>query len=152
MRKKLKRYDPCYTWNRGGRLKEIRIRHFARKFYYLWKIKTWGSRQLTPSVVQLKLDKILKQKYFTAWRNLWWERNKEWKLEVRAKIHYESKTFGAVFENWRQFVERQKRFRELSNVAESFYHKTVIERYITKWIISGDKKNTFKGTSNQKHF
>ena len=80
MGKKLKRYNPSYTWNRGGRLKEIRIRHKARKFYYLWKIKTWGSRTRTPKFIEDKINHQKLRKVFLAWKSIWWEANKEWKL------------------------------------------------------------------------
>ena len=46
-----RKYDPLYTWNRGGRLKEIRKRKLARKFFLHWKTKVWGGnlmRVVTP--------------------------------------------------------------------------------------------------------
>ena len=33
------------------------------------------------------------------------------------------------------------------NVADSFYQNTLLESHMANWIISGDKKNTFKGES-----
>ena len=80
MRKKRRRYDPNYTWNRGGRLKELRIRCLARKFAHLWRSKTWGNDKISPTDASKRIDKYYLKKTFGIWTHIWWEKNKEWKL------------------------------------------------------------------------
>ena len=36
------RRPPGYTWHVGGRTKELRTRFIARKFFHLWRIRTFG--------------------------------------------------------------------------------------------------------------
>ena len=75
-KRKKRRYDPNYTWNRGGRLKELRIRTLARKFAHKWKRETFGSAMVTPSVARRHYDQVVVRSSFHHWRRIWWDRNK----------------------------------------------------------------------------
>lgn len=110
-RRKMVRYDPYYTWNRGGRLKELRIRNLARKYAFIWRQKIWGNCSLTPSAVKRHLDEKRRIRLFLAWKRFWWEKNKEWKLNVRATIHYNHKVAENVLTRWSSFVKENKSFR-----------------------------------------
>ena len=119
------RYDPYYTWNRGGRLKELRIRNLARKYAYIWREKIWGNCSLTPSAVKRHLDEKRRIRLFLAWKRFWWEKNKEWKLNVRATIHYNHKVAENVLTRWSSFVKENKSFRnkECQAFQDSFHLK-----------------------------
>ena len=111
VKRKKRRYDPNYTWNRGGRLKEIRIRCLARKFAQKWKLKTFGGK-ITPSMARKHYERQLERFYFVHWRKIWWDRNKEWKLDVRAKVHHSDKLARLALYNWKALVKSRifKRF------------------------------------------
>merc|ERR1711937_477955 len=138
-RRKIKRHDPTCTWNRGGRLKEIRIRHLARKFYWKWKEKTWGNRNLTPKIIEDQISKIRIKRAFSAWKHIWWETNKEWKLDVRSKVYRQNKLMENAFSLWSEFLIRRRTQKRLEKIAQSFRHKSILTRHIAKWIISGDR-------------
>ena len=75
VRRKKRPYDPSYTWNRGGRLKEIRIRCMARKFAHKWIQQTWGGK-VNPEKAKKHYENNLKRRMFTHFRKIWWDRNK----------------------------------------------------------------------------
>ena len=122
-RRKMVRYDPYYTWNRGGRLKELRIRNLARKYAYIWREKIWGNCSLTPSAVKRHLEEKRRIRLFLAWKRFWWEKNKEWKLNVRATIHYNHKVAENVLTRRSSFVKENKSFRnkECQAFQDSFH-------------------------------
>ena len=121
--RKMRRYDPYYTWNRGGRLKELRIRNLARKYAFIWREKIWGNRSLTPSVAKQHLDERRRIRLFLAWKRFWWEKNKEWKLNVRSTIHYNHKVAENVIKQWSNYVKANKAFRnkEYQAIQVGFY-------------------------------
>ena len=143
VRRKKRRYDPNYTWNRGGRLKEIRIRCLARKFAQKWREKTFGGK-VTPSIAKAHYEKSLKRSYFLHWRRIWWDRNKEWKLDVRAKVHHADKLARFALITWQQYVKQQQKLRQLNNRADHFIEQWTITKVLRWWITQAAERKVYQ--------
>ncbi|XP_028822808.1 protein SFI1 homolog [Denticeps clupeoides] len=114
-------YRVGYTWNMGGRLKELRIRHLARKYLRLWMQKTFG--RISPSKARTYWRKVLLQRTLEHWKSEWWQARREWSLSIRADCHYRYFLYNMVFQRWCRFVVLQKEEKRKLQIAESFAHR-----------------------------
>ncbi|XP_037734945.1 protein SFI1 homolog isoform X2 [Chelonia mydas] len=133
-------YLVTYTWNRGGRLKELRIRHLARKFLCLWVKKTFG--QILPSKARCHYDRKILQKTFGEWKEEWWIVCREWKLSVRADCHYRYFLYNLIFQAWKTFICQQREKRCKYRVAEAHAEKQKLRWTWQHWLIYIDVRRT----------
>ncbi|XP_048111384.1 protein SFI1 homolog isoform X2 [Alosa alosa] len=115
------KYRVGYSWNRGGRLKELRIRHLARKFFFIWMRKTFG--RVSPSKARSHYRRVVLGRALEQWRDVWWYSRKEWSLAIRADCHYRYYLFHKVFPAWRSFTFLQREKKTKWQIATNFAHK-----------------------------
>ncbi|XP_033632977.1 protein SFI1 homolog [Asterias rubens] len=127
------RARPGYTWNMGGRLKELRIRHLARKYLHLWIATAFGRIRL--SVVRQHYRKRLLTSAFKEWADLWWTGRKEWKLTIRADYHRRYCICQKVWSAWKEYVILEKIKAAKESVAIVHANGILQSKVLESWRI-----------------
>ncbi|XP_061730365.1 protein SFI1 homolog isoform X3 [Nerophis ophidion] len=120
-----------YNWNKGGRLKELRIRHLARKFFKIWMQNTFG--QILPYVARCHYDNMLQRRIFQGWRDEWWASRKEWSLSLRAECHHKYHLLLLTFQSWQTFISLQDEKKSNIHKAKLFDDRRRMRRVLHKW-------------------
>lgn len=124
-------YRPNYTWNRGGRLKEIRIRFLARKFTLIWKRKVFG--RLSPATVRAHWRQKVLTKYFGHWFTISWHARREWRLLVRADCHYRFWLKVKTFHAWGLYVTWQQQKKIQVEKSHQLYNQNQLKYRFLAW-------------------
>ncbi|XP_056677431.1 protein SFI1 homolog isoform X1 [Monodelphis domestica] len=132
-----------YTWNRGGRLRELRVRCLARKFFYLWVQRTFG--RVFPSRARLHYERRLLQRTFEDWKEEWWVFQREWKLRVRADCHYRYFLYNLMFQTWQTYVHQRRAKKNKYRRAEDHAAKHKLQLAWKHWLIYVDVRRTKRG-------
>uniref|UniRef100_A0A3P8T2A6 SFI1 centrin binding protein n=1 Tax=Amphiprion percula TaxID=161767 RepID=A0A3P8T2A6_AMPPE len=112
-------YRVGYSWNKGGRLKELRIRHLARKFLKIWIRNTFG--RILPHEAKLYYNSVVLRRAFEGWRDEWWASRREWSLTLRAECHYRSYyLYNWTVNSWRKFISLQREKKAKVQHAQAF--------------------------------
>ncbi|XP_050397513.1 protein SFI1 homolog [Patella vulgata] len=127
----VRNYRPGYTWNRGGRLKELRIRYIARKFLYRWMKNVFG--RVLPSTALQHYKRIIIRKVFDAWYDDWWEVRQEWRLLIRAECHYRYVVWGRIIAAWKEYVYLCRVRNAKMCKAKSHYNNTILSKVSIAW-------------------
>ncbi|CAK8675526.1 unnamed protein product [Clavelina lepadiformis] len=136
-----------YTWNRGGRLKEIRIRTQARKFLYLWINRAFG--KMTFSQASSYHKKALIRKSFLEWKGIWWEKCGEMKLWIRAEYFDRYRTYGKVWLAWKEFTQYKKQQKAKNEIALKHYSSLAYRQYISLWKVYVQLRRVKKNLYNK---
>ncbi|XP_054641735.1 protein SFI1 homolog isoform X2 [Dunckerocampus dactyliophorus] len=124
-------YRVGYNWNKGGRLKELRIRHLARKFLKIWMQNTFG--QIHPHVAKCHYDNVLQRRTFEGWRDELWASRKEWSLSLRADCHHKYYLLQLTFQNWQTFLSLQEEKKGKIQRAQWFDERRHKRRFFDRW-------------------
>uniref|UniRef100_A0A3Q4HFF2 Sfi1 spindle body domain-containing protein n=1 Tax=Neolamprologus brichardi TaxID=32507 RepID=A0A3Q4HFF2_NEOBR len=124
-------YRVGYSWNKGGRLKELRIRHLARKFLKIWIQNTFG--RVLPHEAKLHYNRVVLRRTFEGWRDEWWSSRREWSLNMRADCHYRYYLCNWTLHSWRMFVCLQREKKMQQQKAQSFADKQRMRLVLDRW-------------------
>ncbi|XP_041806379.1 protein SFI1 homolog isoform X2 [Chelmon rostratus] len=124
-------YRVGYTWNKGGRLKELRIRHLARKFLKIWIQNTFGRIFLHKARSHYK--SVVLRRAFEGWRDEWWMSRREWSLTMRAECHYRYYLYSLAFHRWRTFMSLQREKKSKIQNAQSFADRQRMRLVWDRW-------------------
>lgn len=124
-------YRVGYNWNKGGRLKELRIRHLARKFLRIWIQNTFG--RVLPHQAKSHYKGVVLKRVLEAWKNEWWTSRREWSLTVRAECHHRYFLYNQVFHRWKDFVILQNEKKLKIQNAQSFADRKHLHHALDVW-------------------
>ncbi|XP_056293562.1 protein SFI1 homolog isoform X2 [Pseudoliparis swirei] len=111
-------YRVGYSWNKGGRLKELRIRHLARKFLKIWMQNTFG--RILPHKAKSHYNTGVLKQAFAGWRDEWWTSRREWSLTMRAECHHRYYLYNLAFQSWQMFMSLHREKKSKVHTAQSF--------------------------------
>ncbi|KAM4588370.1 uncharacterized protein sfi1 [Odontesthes bonariensis] len=124
-------YRVGYSWNKGGRLKELRIRHLARKFLKIWMKNTFG--RILPHEARSHYYSVTLRRTFEGWKDEWWVSRREWSLTMRAECHYRYYLCNRTLQSWRHFVSLQKEKRTKLQSAQSLADRRLMRLVWDGW-------------------
>ncbi|XP_059184490.1 protein SFI1 homolog [Centropristis striata] len=124
-------YRVGYSWNRGGRLKELRIRHLARKFLKIWMQNTFG--RILPQKAKSHYNSVVLRQAFDGWRDEWWTSRREWSLSMRAECHYKYYLYNLAFHSWQSFMLLQREKKIKVQNAQSFADRQRMRLVWERW-------------------
>ncbi|XP_061584264.1 protein SFI1 homolog [Cololabis saira] len=124
-------YRVGYTWNKGGRLKELRIRHLARKFLKIWMRHTFG--QILANEASSYCNNRILRRTFQGWKDEWWTTRREWILTLRAECHYRYYLYIWAFGSWRQFISLKKEKKTKMENAQSLAGRRLMHLVWNRW-------------------
>ncbi|XP_034541518.1 LOW QUALITY PROTEIN: protein SFI1 homolog [Notolabrus celidotus] len=131
-------YRVGYSWNKGGRLKELRIRHLARKFVKIWIQRTFG--RILPHKAKSHYNSVVLRRAFEGWRDEWWTCRREWSLAMRAECHHRYYLCNLVFHHWQMFVSLQREKKNKLQNAQLFADRKRMRLVLDRWEVFTDLK------------
>ncbi|CAD5119942.1 DgyrCDS8523 [Dimorphilus gyrociliatus] len=132
-KKKFKVFDPSYTWNKGGRIKELRLRYLARKYLHLWLIGTFGSIKISKARL-LHFEEKIKKKCMNQIKNIWWHNRKEYRLNLRADLHNKYRLYNIAWKSWTTFMKIQSVENEKNLIADNYRNFVLKKKAIQIWV------------------
>ncbi|XP_062259150.1 protein SFI1 homolog isoform X2 [Platichthys flesus] len=119
------------NWNRGGRLKELRNRHLARKFLHMWMEKTFG--RVPPQKDRSHYDSVVLRQAMERWRDEWWTSRREWSLTTRAQCQYRYYLCNLAFHRWKKYISLQREKKSKLKNAQSYADRHRIRLVWERW-------------------